>query len=369
MQLSTSNRNIPLFPNSTMEKLKAALVRSLSAEYANVESRLVYQAVNEADALASLTETPLLFLPSLAVEKVQKAAAWSAHQREVLQMQAEEEKAGQKAKVEEAKVDEAEQEFKKTQAATLTASFSGARKISDRNALPALTSKPLPVQKAAPQPFLIRSPSGGERHQAQLFQQNLQSRLTPVPASDAPSTYTELKATQTKNYFNNYPAYVNHQAITINKKNTYIREVPPTQYPAWYERTPGLTYCNSYILGSNVQVNSEFFGLDWPAFYGPAPEGFICQPDFFPTPWIYFPYCDKWRMSGALAFGQGPDADYTGPITVETMEPVTAKIPDKFGVPVFQTINVLDFYNAFYYPEIERWGYMNKQGNFVWLNI
>jgi len=82
--MKTSNRNIPLFPNSTMEKLKAALVRSLSAEYANVESRLVYQAVNEADALASLTETPLLFLPSLAVEKVQKAAAWSAHQREVL---------------------------------------------------------------------------------------------------------------------------------------------------------------------------------------------------------------------------------------------------------------------------------------------
>ena len=66
------------------EKLKSALIRRLSTEYANVGPRLVYQAVNEADALASLTFVPLLVLPALAEEKVQKAAAWSAHQRAVL---------------------------------------------------------------------------------------------------------------------------------------------------------------------------------------------------------------------------------------------------------------------------------------------
>jgi len=66
------------------EALKSALVKKLSAEYAEVGSRLVYQAVNEAHALASLTTVPLLVLPSLAEEKVQKAAAWAAHQRALL---------------------------------------------------------------------------------------------------------------------------------------------------------------------------------------------------------------------------------------------------------------------------------------------
>jgi hypothetical protein len=45
---------------------------------------LVYQAVNEADTLASLTCAPLFLLPTLAEEKVQKAAAWSKHQRALL---------------------------------------------------------------------------------------------------------------------------------------------------------------------------------------------------------------------------------------------------------------------------------------------
>jgi hypothetical protein len=82
--MNTIKNNIPMFPISTMEKLKAALVKKLSAEYGEVESRLVYQAVNEADALASLTGVPLLVLPNLAEEKVQKAAAWTARQRELL---------------------------------------------------------------------------------------------------------------------------------------------------------------------------------------------------------------------------------------------------------------------------------------------
>jgi hypothetical protein len=66
------------------EALKAALVKKLSEEYAEVGSRLVYQAVNEAHALAALTTVPLLVLPSLAEEKVQKVAAWTAHQRVLL---------------------------------------------------------------------------------------------------------------------------------------------------------------------------------------------------------------------------------------------------------------------------------------------
>jgi hypothetical protein len=67
-------------PAAQAEKLKSALVKRLSTEYANVGKRMVSQAVNEADALASLTSVPLLVLPVLAEEKVQQAAAWAARQ-------------------------------------------------------------------------------------------------------------------------------------------------------------------------------------------------------------------------------------------------------------------------------------------------
>jgi hypothetical protein len=77
-----NSRNI--IPAVTAEELKSALVARLSAEYAEVGPRLVSQAVNEADALASLTSVPLLVLPTLAEEKVRKAAEWTAHQRAVL---------------------------------------------------------------------------------------------------------------------------------------------------------------------------------------------------------------------------------------------------------------------------------------------
>jgi hypothetical protein len=65
-------------------EIKSDLIQRLSAEYADVEKRLVFLAVNEADALASQTFAPLLVLPTLAEEKVQQAAAWTAHQRSVL---------------------------------------------------------------------------------------------------------------------------------------------------------------------------------------------------------------------------------------------------------------------------------------------
>jgi hypothetical protein len=71
---------IPMFPISKAEHLKSALVKRFSAEYAGLATRLIYQAVNEAYALVSLTGEPLLLLPALAEEKVRSAAAWSARQ-------------------------------------------------------------------------------------------------------------------------------------------------------------------------------------------------------------------------------------------------------------------------------------------------
>ena len=56
---------------STLESLKVNLVRRLSEEFADVKRQVIDQAVSEAYALASLTAVPLLFLPTLAEEKVQ----------------------------------------------------------------------------------------------------------------------------------------------------------------------------------------------------------------------------------------------------------------------------------------------------------
>jgi hypothetical protein len=77
---------LTLFPItlSKAEKLKSALVKRLGEEYGDIEPRLIHQAVNDADALASLTFAPLLLLPVLAEEKVQEIGAWSSRQRAVL---------------------------------------------------------------------------------------------------------------------------------------------------------------------------------------------------------------------------------------------------------------------------------------------
>src|SRR5947207_2451493 len=55
---------------------KNNLVSRLSSEFPEVQSRLVHQAVVEADALASLTGVACLILPTLAEEKVAGLRDW-----------------------------------------------------------------------------------------------------------------------------------------------------------------------------------------------------------------------------------------------------------------------------------------------------
>ena len=76
---------IPMFPISRAEELKSTLVKRFTSEYAGLAARLIYQAVNEAYALAMAMGEPLLLLPALAEEKVQTAAAWQDRQRSVLE--------------------------------------------------------------------------------------------------------------------------------------------------------------------------------------------------------------------------------------------------------------------------------------------
>jgi hypothetical protein len=68
---------------SKLEALRNQLVRRLTAEFSDVQANLVRQAVDEAQALASLTIVPQLVLPTLAEEKVQSARNWSRHQQNI----------------------------------------------------------------------------------------------------------------------------------------------------------------------------------------------------------------------------------------------------------------------------------------------
>lgn len=302
--------------------------------------------------------------------RLEREANRKAHQRELEEMKlASAQEKPAETKLEAAAVDEGELTFKEQHKDVLHTSFSGPRKTIDRTQLPSLNIKPGQSKNAVAMPVIIKTATGEQRHQAQTFQANLQAQLSAVPGTMTPKNFADNKAFQLNTYLSDYPAYVNHQVISINKKNTYIREVQPTQYPVWYERKPDLTYCNGFVLGSAVQVKSDWFGWDWPAQFGTAPNGFMCQPNYLPTPWFYVTYNDQWRQAGESAYRKGPDPDYSGPISVETVEPITGRFPDKFGVPVSQTFNVIYFYNAFYQPEMGRWGYVNRQGNFVWLNI
>lgn len=52
-----------------------------------ISELLVRRAIIEAEALAWSTRYPLLFLPVLAEEKVQKAGQWAGRQHEILERQ------------------------------------------------------------------------------------------------------------------------------------------------------------------------------------------------------------------------------------------------------------------------------------------
>ena len=97
----------------------------------------------------------------------------------------------------------------------------------------------------------------------------------------------------------------------------------------------------------------------------------MCADDFVPTPYIYFPAYGLWRIAGAPGWAaEGPDLDYTGPITVEMLEHRRLAVTDPYtGRTINRVINVPYFYNAFFFPEYGRWGYVNRHGYFILLNI
>jgi len=84
---------------------------------------------------------------------------------------------------------------------------------------------------------------------------------------------------------------------------------------------------------------------------------------------MYVPWLNQWRQPGQMAYAAGgPPPEYTMPITVEAVEPIQTMVANPAGIPVPQSINQIYMYNAFYYPRFGRWGFVNRQGYFIWLN-
>jgi hypothetical protein len=189
-------------------------------------------------------------------------------------------------------------------------------------------------------------------------------------ANQAPQNGAGIRNSTVNNYFNNYRATVNNRQISINRQNTNFYNVPPTQFPQWWQPDAGWTYSNGFTIGS-LPCNSDWLGYGWHPYWGPPPDGFVCESDYVPTPWFYIPAAGLWRQPGVMGYADyGPPYDYEGPITVEVMEPRHVHVRDPFtGWTNDRVINVVYFYNAYYYPEFERYGYMNRHGYFIWLNF
>src|SRR3954467_15904474 len=65
-----------------IKRTKQELVAQFRSAFGGNE-RMLRLALNEAEALACLTEYPLLIFPTLALEKVQGVVGWQRHQQQV----------------------------------------------------------------------------------------------------------------------------------------------------------------------------------------------------------------------------------------------------------------------------------------------
>jgi hypothetical protein len=199
----------------------------------------------------------------------------------------------------------------------------------------------------------------------------MQHHLIPVPQAQIPQNFTDLGHSSVNNYLNNYQTNFNNQPLIINRQNTFYNPYNFNQYPFWYQPQPGWVFTNGFVLGNSVRCGLDWLRWGWHPYYGPEPDGFICAQDYVPTPWIYVPAYGLWRIAGSNGWAEGPpDYDYAAPISVEVMEPRVVSARDPYtGWVTNQSINAVYLYNAFYDPEMGRYGYMNQHGYFIWLNF
>jgi hypothetical protein len=238
---------------------------------------------------------------------------------------------------------------------------------------PSLSVKAVPIEKALSMPVLQENVTPEEREHAQAVLQNLQTHLVPVAANQAPANLAAIRSGAVERYMGNYNTVVGNQPVFINRQNTFVNVVPEYEYPAWWNsgRSDGWRFSNGFVLGQMINVGLDWLRWGWHPYYGPPPEGFVSAVDYVPTQWIYVPAYGLWRQAGIPGWSNyGPPLSYTGPITVEVLEPKHVQVTDPYtGFEHTTVINVPYFYNAFYHSDAERWGFMNRHDYFVWLNL
>jgi len=227
------------------------------------------------------------------------------------------------------------------------------------------------LDKAHSMPVLEPNVSAQEKEHATIVDQNLRAHLYAVEHSQAPQNIGEVQNYWNSNYINNYPVMINNQTAYLNRENCFVHAVEPGQWPYWYNPQPGWQYANGFSLSNMINVAANWLGFGWHPYYGPQPDGFVCATDYFPTLWTYVPAYGLWRVAGEPGWAsEGPPYDYTGPISVQVWEPRHIHVRDPYtGWMTDRVINVMYMYNAYFFPEDERWGYTNNNGYFVWLNL
>jgi len=255
--------------------------------------------------------------------------------------------------------DKQEQRIERLNSAIRTPAFDKAtRRPSSRTPL---NVSNVPLQKAFRMPDFMRNANAEQRERAQNTERNMREHLIAVQMSHAPRNYARIRNSQLNSYYNNYPFFANNQQYYINRQNTHYYPVAQNYYPNWYQPNNNWVFSNGFTLGNVINIGLEWLGFGWQPYYGETPVGFICARDYMPTPWMYESMSNQWRQPGLYTYmSEGPNSDYTGPITVEVIEQVSG--------PGGSLINVPYLYNAFYYPESGRWGYENQQGYFIWLD-
>jgi hypothetical protein len=227
-------------------------------------------------------------------------------------------------------------------------------------ALPnALAEQQVPIHHAMPGPYFSHALSTAQQVQATTLQQTIQKNLFASSATAAAAVLANAQIAQTSNYFNNYKTVLGKAPITINAANTYVSEVPQRLWPSSYQANQDWTLINSMSLGGK-KADSNWLLMSWLAFLGPRPIGVICTKGYFPTPWTYVTWINRWSLFGQAPIDVvGPPPDYKMPISVEVIEPMHAGN---------QTTNQAYIYNAFYNEPYGSYGYTNRQGFFVMLN-
>ena len=247
----------------------------------------------------------------------------------------------------------------------------GGNPISHRAERPTpITDNRLPLNKAIAMPELAHNASNEDRDHLREVQRNLQAHLIAVSAADRPQDWERRRDFAREQYFNNYQATIANQQYQINRQNTFINALEQNQWPYWYQPQPGWQFANGYTFGNSYQ-DLSWLRWGWHPYYGPQPDGFICAQDYFPTPWVFIPAYGTWRQPGLNAYAQsGPPYDYTGPISVEVFEPRQINVSHPFfgGMPP-QVMNAVYMFNAYYNPQMGRYGYTNQYGNFIWLDL